>query len=56
MLTRLSVHWAERIVATNSWKGVSEIQFAMRGRINFAQPLNNTLKSFFGSHLFGIQV
>ncbi len=33
-----------------------EIQLAMRARINFAQPLNDALKSFFGSHFFGIRI
>src|ERR1700722_18007181 len=32
-------------------EGILKIKFAMCGGINFAQPLNNSLKSLFGSHL-----
>ena len=36
MLTRLSVHCAERIVATSNCERIGEIQFAMRVGINLA--------------------
>ena len=40
MLTRLSVHWAERITATRSWKGLSKRSSeATSGRFSENQPI-----------------